>query len=355
MATALLGAVGVGVVAGLIPVSAHAGIFSFFEDARAKQGAVDAPSATGRNVQNMDLLRAPTAPGGAGASGGGDILIKGDSALAAGGRPGVDRTADMSDTSGRIRVYVVREGDNLSQIAEMFDVTVNTIRWSNELGADEAITPGQKLVILPITGVRHTVEEGDTLSSIAKEYDGNLEEIREFNNFSGDPTLAVGDKVVIPNGEMGHSGSAGDAHDHGSAAPSAPAPRGGSGVSGGYYAHPAPGAIVTQRLHGYNAVDFGAAAGTPVTAAAPGQVIISRNGGWNGGYGTYVVIKHPNQTETLYSHQSRNTVSVGQQVQRGQVVGYMGSTGRSTGTHVHFEVRGAKNPFSGCALRTTCR
>jgi murein DD-endopeptidase MepM/ murein hydrolase activator NlpD len=74
-------------------------------------------------------------------------------------------------------------------------------------------------------------------------------------------------------------------------------------------------------------------------------VIISRPYGWNAGYGKYVVIKHPNGTQTLYSHLSSIIVNSGWHVIKGQVIGYVGSTGKSTGCHVHFEIRGARNPF----------
>jgi len=114
----------------------------------------------------------------------------------------------------------------------------------------------------------------------------------------------------------------------------------------GYYGHPIPsGARRTQGLHGYNGVDLGAPNGTPVVASAAGTVIISRQGGWNGGYGNYVVISHGNGTQTLYAHLSSNTVQTGDSVLQGQMIGYVGSTGRSTGAHLHIEVRGAKNPF----------
>lgn len=80
-------------------------------------------------------------------------------------------------------------------------------------------------------------------------------------------------------------------------------------------------------------------------AAADGVVIVSKNTGWNGGYGTYVVIAHDNGTQTLYAHMSRTIVYVGQRVKKGQMIGNLGSTGKSTGPHVHFEIRGAVNPF----------
>ena len=108
---------------------------------------------------------------------------------------------------------------------------------------------------------------------------------------------------------------------------------------------PLPGSLKTQGLHGYNALDFSAAYGTPVVASAAGDVIVVRNGGWNGGYGNYMVIRHGNGTQTLYSHTSQNIAYAGQSVVQGQVIGYVGSSGRATGPHLHFEVRGAWNPF----------
>ncbi|MEX1028399.1 MAG: peptidoglycan DD-metalloendopeptidase family protein [Candidatus Paceibacterota bacterium] len=353
VAAALIGSFGVGAV----PRSVEAGFFSFIRGMQEKREtkpnsssnsftAIDRP-----NSQTMNLLQAPrnVNPGSI-AQGGGDIFIIGNEALSPGSRSdGPDRD-DVSDDRGRIREYVVREGDSLSRIAEMFDVSVNTIRWSNDIGANGNIRIGQKLIILPITGIQYVVESGDSLSTIAEEFGGDVDEIREFNRLNDDDVLLIGDEVIIPNGEIKQSPQR-------SGTPSAPAPRAprtNPAPSSGYYAHPAPGAIVTQRTHGYNGIDFGAGYGTPIVASARGTVIISRTG-WNGGYGTYVVIDHANGTQTLYAHNSQNTVSVGQSVEQGQVIAYMGSTGRSTGNHVHFEVRGATNPFASCGLRTQCR
>ena len=93
------------------------------------------------------------------------------------------------------------------------------------------------------------------------------------------------------------------------------------------------------------AVDLAGGYGSTIRAAASGEVIVSKQSGWNGGYGQDIVVRHGNGTQTLYAHLSRNDVGVGAYVSQGQVIGGMGSTGRSTGTHLHFEVRGASNPF----------
>lgn len=244
-----------------------------------------------------------------------------------------DRRA--SATSDQISTYIVREGDSLSMIADMFNVSINTIRWANDMSGKSTIQPGQRLVILPVTGIRHLVKKGDTAQSIAKKYKGDLEEILQYNGIEEDASLVVGSEIIIPDGEIvvtatKSSGGASRAY---------------SGPTyAGYYMKPTNG-IRTQGIHGHNGVDFGAPAGTPIYASAAGEVIISLSGGWNGGYGNYVVVKHDNGTQTLYAHNSSNAVSSGQVVAQGDVIGYVGSTGRSTGSHLHFEVRGATNPF----------
>jgi murein DD-endopeptidase MepM/ murein hydrolase activator NlpD len=106
------------------------------------------------------------------------------------------------------------------------------------------------------------------------------------------------------------------------------------------------GGVLTQGLHGYNGIDIGAPSGTGILASAAGTVIIAnRSGGWNGGYGNYIVIQHDNGTQTLYAHASRIYATAGQRVAQGALIGAVGRTGKATGPHLHFEVRGATNPF----------
>lgn len=314
------------------------GVFNFFS-------LEEAPVIEERehNVQTVPLLEASLTPHNQ-AIGGADIVIVDDSALypETGNGTAVSLTPSdfVQQNNGKISTYVVQEGDTISQIAQMFGVTTNTIRWGNDIDTDGVIQPGERLVILPISGVQHTVEQNDTLASIAKEYEGDIDEILRFNELTRGVELAVGDVILIPNGE-----------------PSLPSQSSGVGYSSasypqatvsaeGYYINPVPGSVITQYLHGYNAIDLGAPIGTPIYAAAAGEVIVSKEGGWNGGYGNYLVIKHANGTQTLYSHNTSNAVYVGQYVEQGEVVGYIGSTGRSTGPHLHFEVRGAANPLA---------
>ncbi len=235
---------------------------------------------------------------------------------------------------GQISVYIVHKGDTLPAIAKMFGVSTNTIAWANDIKGGK-ISEGQELVILPISGVKHTVKKGDTLKSIALKYKADVNDILAFNDVLINSKLNVGDVIIVPDGEvtLGVSSS-----------PSKSAQFNNLPTFAGYYMRPINGGRRSQGMHGHNGVDLADRYGSPIYAAADGVVIISRTG-WNGGYGTYVVISHPNGTQTLYAHMSKLLVSSGQSVKQGEQIGNMGSTGKSTGNHLHFEVRGAKNPF----------
>jgi murein DD-endopeptidase MepM/ murein hydrolase activator NlpD len=224
---------------------------------------------------------------------------------------------------------------------------VNTIIWANNLSGIKDVHPGDTLIILPISGVKRTVVKGDTLKSIASKYGADANEIAQFNGLDPALALVVGSTIIIPGGEISAPSSPTKSVISTSASYST--------IAAGYYSSPIPGGIITQGLHDGKAVDIGAARGTPIHAAADGTVIIARNnGGWNGGYGNYVVITHSNGTQTLYAHMKNAIVTPGQSVDNGQIIGYVGMTGNTTGPHVHFEVRGAANPFASCRVNTVC-
>tara|TARA_B100000745_G_scaffold70940_1_gene42449 strand:- start:20010 stop:21068 length:1059 start_codon:yes stop_codon:yes gene_type:complete len=330
-----------------IPSGAHAGVFSaLFESLTA---TLEYTTKTTYNSQTIPLPTAAQNVDPNPSKGGGEITIVNDSALLPASGP-TGSMADVADdtsykTNGQISIYIVRPGDTLGDIAEMFDVSINTIRWGNDISRSESIQPGQELVILPVTGIRYTVKTGGTLRDIIEKHGGDIDEAIAYNGYSADEYLAAGTEVIIPDGEMAApKASAAVAKSRYTQSTTGVRGTGGPSYSG-YYLNPVASGTRTQGIHGYNAVDIGAPTGTPIMAAASGKVIISKNSGWNGGYGKYIVIEHENGTQTLYSHNVKNIVFSGQQVVQGQVIAYMGSTGRSTGPHVHFEVRGAKNPF----------
>ena len=121
----------------------------------------------------------------------------------------------------------------------------------------------------------------------------------------------------------------------------------------GYYAQPISGRL-SQGIHTVNAVDISAPVGTIVHAAAQGIVIaVANDDGYSGGYGNYIIISHPNGTETLYAHLAYATVHVGDVVSQGEPIAFSGRTGKVTGAHLHFEVRGATNPWGTDPIGTT--
>jgi murein DD-endopeptidase MepM/ murein hydrolase activator NlpD len=332
----------------ILPVFVYANVFSFatfptmiggFSDVITYESGLIRN--TDKNSQTINVLSAESEFDKELSVGGGNIGIIDDTALLASDGLVGENIFGKSKNNGKISVYEVREGDTLSQIADMFGVSINTIRWANDF--DGPIYPGQSLVILPVTGVTHVVKNGGTIKDIADIYEADVLEIARFNGLDINEVLNKGDEVIVPNADLNHN------HDHDDTTHYA------SSISGGYFINPVPGGILTQGRHGYNGYDIAAAHGSPIYAAASGKVITSKNSGWNGGYGNYVVISHPNGTQTLYSHQSSNAVYVGQVVNQGDLIGYMGSTGRSTGTHLHFEVRGGTNPLSVCSIQSTCK
>ena len=239
---------------------------------------------------------------------------------------------------GETTEYRVLEGDTVSSIAQKFGVNIDTIMWENNLKSVDAIKVKQILKILPVTGVRYKVKRGETIYSIAKAHQVNAQNIIDypFNTFSNDETFALsaGQELIIPDGIKPKEVVL-DTRRY-TAKTVAPIP----GVVGeGSFMWPTSG-YISQRYYWYHrAVDI-ASPGNPAIVASQGGTVVSA--GWNGGgYGNYVVINHGNGYSTLYAHMLNNSivVSPGQAVKQGQKLGTMGSTGRSTGTHLHFEIK----------------
>lgn len=279
------------------------------------------------------------------AQGGGDIaVVDGVALLAESGPAGT--IADITvttPTSDQISLYVVRPGDSLAGIAKAFGVSTNTILWANDLKSSKDIHPGDTLVILPISGIKHIVAKGETLATIVKKYKGDMAEVLDFNRLDAGVKLAIGDEIIIP---YGVESTVVVPTATSKKIPAEPLHGAGGPSLAGYFISPLPGGYKkTQGLHGYNGVDLGTHSGSAVVAAASGIVTVARASGYNGGYGLYIVISHPNGTQTLYAHLSKVLVTSGQPVSQGTVIGYSGNTGMSTGPHLHFEVRGAANPF----------
>ncbi|MBP6888212.1 MAG: M23 family metallopeptidase [Candidatus Pacebacteria bacterium] len=272
-----------------------------------------------------------------------EVMEEDSSALKAVSGPLRVSTEDIDfPSSDEISIYEVKKGDTITDVAKLFSVSVNTIMWANNLSS-RTLKPGDTLIILPITGIKHTVKKGDSIKTLAKKYRADTGDIAKYNGISEDGPLAVGDTVIIPDGEIEIVQSTKPKtvtqkkpkilNSYISSTPS------------GFLIRPLVGGRRTQGLHGHNGVDIAATPGTEVVASGNGRVIAARVGGYNGGYGNMVIISHDGGVQTVYAHLREVHVSQGDAVVQGQVIGGVGNTGRSTGPHLHFEVRGAKNPF----------
>lgn len=244
--------------------------------------------------------------------------------------------------------YTVQLGDTVSSIANNFGLTVNTILWANDLGNYSLIRPGNKLLIPPYSGLLYKVKSGDTLSKIASTYKIDKEDIFKYNDLNDDSSLKIGQELILP----------GASKIIVKAQPKPSAPSQSSGNTSKVSSKPADGENMVWPTEGrritqyfswaHNGLDIGNKVGTPIYAAEAGTVEIAATG-WNGGYGNTILINHGNGKKTRYGHLTTLYVKVGSKVEKGENIGTMGSTGRSTGPHLHFEViinGGRYNPLN---------
>lgn len=240
-----------------------------------------------------------------------------------------------------IETYIIQSGDTIGSIAQEFGISANTVLWQNNLSWNSTIRPGQTISILPVSGVAHTIKSGDTVSSIAKRYQIDPSAIIEFNKLADAADIRIGEILIAPNGIKPTAVAARSAQTR--ALPDVlrdifvPSSYTGK-ETGSRFLWPLLSQHITQyfRLR-HTGVDVGDKTGNPIYAAESGKV---ERAGWSkGGYGYHVIINHGNGVQTLYGHASRLLVNVGDIVTRGQTIALIGSTGRSTGPHLHFEVR----------------
>lgn len=246
--------------------------------------------------------------------------------------------------------YTVQSGDVLGSIAEKFGISVSTILWENNLTWNSVIRPGQTLTILPNSGINHEVKSGDTVLAVANKYQVSANDIVQANKLASASDIRSGDLLFIPGGVKPTK------------------------VVSSYQPRPAPVSVspnpvdvlpaevvdtgtkllwpvkstrITQYYHwGHSGLDIGDKTGSPIYASEAGRI---ERSGWSKGYGYNVVINHGNGVQTLYAHASKLLVEAGDAVARGDTIALIGSTGWSTGPHLHMEVRingVRKNPLN---------
>jgi murein DD-endopeptidase MepM/ murein hydrolase activator NlpD len=236
--------------------------------------------------------------------------------------------------------YPVERGDTVGEIAAKFSLEAETVMWANGNLAQnpDLLRPGQELVILPIDGVYHTVVKGDTLESLAKHYKAEVQSIVDclYNGLDPEkPAINPGDKLIVPGGIKPYVPRSVSVYK-------GPIPANaerGTGV----FKWPASGQITdrfgfrTESGRWHNGLDIASYRGAPVVAADSGFVTFA---GWtDAGYGNLVVIDHGNGYETRYAHLQAFFVTAGQSIGQGTQIGAIGTTGNSSGPHVHFEIR----------------
>lgn len=277
--------------------------------------------------------------------------------------------ADQPGIPGQITVertktetYTVEPGDTISTIAHKFGVNIGTVLWANNLTARSTIRPGTTLRIPAVSGVLHTVQKGDTISRIAAKYGSNEESILAFNKLASEATLRIGEEITVPGGTPPATAPI-VSRQPVATRPDVPISRIANKATDIYQElsgkndnrakpedvketeaankskllWPTKQRVINQ-YYGWKhtGVDLDGDYTDPIYASEDGTV---ETAGWNsGGYGLQIVINHGGGTKTRYAHASKMFVKAGDKVKRGQVIAMVGTTGRSTGTHLHYEV-----------------
>lgn len=300
-----------------------------------------------RLPQSPDQVRLPPYPGGEQ-----DLVVNRDVNLF---------TVIPNDVRSIVVRYTVQPGDSVFGIADQFGLQPETILWGNyEVLNDDPhmLRPGQELNILPLDGVYYQWEAGDTLAGVADRFQVDPREISGWPGNQLDPLqpqISAGDWVVIPGGEREFQqwfvptiarGRAGVGTAFGPGGCTGDFTGGAVGTGGFIWPTANHTLSGNDYWSGHLAIDLAAGTGAPVWASDSGVVVFS---GWAyGGYGIMVMIDHGNGWQTVYAHLSQSTVDCGASVSQGQQIGLAGSTGNSTGPHLHFEIRlnsGFVNPF----------
>ena len=255
------------------------------------------------------------------------------------------KTDITSNTTYTVSEYTVQPGDALFSIAAQFKIKPETLLWANNdilNGSPDSLRVGQVLKVPPVDGVYYQVQVGDTLESIAKKFSADLDDILNWPGNSIDLTtqkVTAGDYVMVPGGHektvvwvVPSVASTGALNKAGNPCGAGPVGNGFIWPTGNHYLSG------NDFWSGHPGIDIAAGLGAPVWAASAGTVTIAQ-GGWNGGYGNVVMIDHNNGYLTVYGHLSQINVVACEGVSSAQLIGLAGSTGNSTGPHLHFEIR----------------
>ena len=223
--------------------------------------------------------------------------------------------------------YIIEEGDNLTTISRKIGANLDTLVSVNKITNANRLRPGQKIVVPNRNGLLYTIKKDESIEEIAERYDVSLNRVLAFNKISDPSNIEVGDDIFLPGAKY----TLDERIDKFGQMFSIPTTITRISSVFGYRVHPITG-VRTKHM----GVDIPGRLNTPVYAARKGKVIFA---GYSGGYGNLVIVRHDKGYTTYYGHLNSITTKAGATVGVGVMIGRMGSTGRSTGSHLHFEVR----------------
>ncbi|SDL94634.1 M23 family metallopeptidase [Halarsenatibacter silvermanii] len=230
-----------------------------------------------------------------------------------------NQVEDSQENKYEIRTHKVKSGENLWTIARKYDISINTLIGANDIKNMNDIRPGDELSILPVDGIKYNIGPGDCPQEVIEKYRVDSEKLKKYNDIKTIELLDSGDSLILPGAEpeFGYQDRLNQR-----------------------FIRPVDGRISSPfgprwGSH-HDGKDYAVPQGTPVKAAGGGRVV---HVSYTGGYGKTIIIEHQDGIKTLYGHLSSYRVRRGQRVNRGQIIGESGNTGRSTGPHLHFEVR----------------
>ena len=266
----------------------------------------------------------------------------------------------------KIKSYVVAQGDSLWSISNAQNIELDTLIGSNTFKTSARLRPGATLRIPNQDGIFYVMKKGETIESISKRYGVSMNKIRQVNTAVDVAALKPGEEIFLPGarpvGLVEHHADNTKLAEAKKAnqkaiknlAKNEKLQKGEVAVSNaGGFRWPLMGRInspfgwrkhpITKRRDFHTGIDIKGNRGDPIKGAGSGKVVYS---GWMGGYGKVIVIEHSNGQSTLYAHCSTLLVGKGANVSSGQLVAKVGTTGRSTGPHLHFEVRNGNTPVN---------
>lgn len=370
----------------LAPVQAEASFFSSIGDffGIGVQAENSVKGEIVHNSQNIALMESNLTPEMKNGQNELDITIVGEQALESNNGP-LGTQADYSNfipADTKINVYIVQNGDTIDSIAKKNKVSKAAIIYANDnIARKDLVKAGQALVIAPLNGVMYTVKKGETAKIISDRYGISVGNILEYNVLSKASDLKAGDSIILVGLDSKAIAKADKAEKEKSVVKVVPKKEivkvevpevkeqpqiqeeqkpstqiSSDAPSGKEYIWPFPGGAgsISQGPHDGNGVDIRAPKGTPIYAVKAGTVLIADGVGWNGGYGEYVVINFNDGSQGLFGHMSKVIAKPGQVVAQGDLIGLVGSTGSSTGNHLHMEIRGGyKNPLAPLRVGAT--